>query len=444
MTASDKRSSLLRVPHWSVFTKGLLALALAHAVLFLLILPAVSPGGWMDSVIQWTYRLLTNPEREWAGDSFEPMFAALDYENARGPNDRPLYQEIFFERRTKFQYPPTSLLPAVLLQQTAKPARYAWYASFAFVLLNIAFSVLLFGRSVRDQMGAEFWNRERLLLLALALMFAVTFYPMLQAYALGQIQTWINALLAIAIWAWVSGHEKTAGVLTAIACLIKPTYAPVVLWSAIRRRWGFFAAAVVSGAAGLLVSILVFGWQDHLDYLPVLSHLSQRGESFFPNQSVNGVLNRLLGNGPNLQWDAHDFPPFRPLVYGVTIGTAVVMLAGFLLWPAVRKWPLSRFEFPLGLLIVTVASPIAWEHHYGILLPVFAMLAPVVFARGSGAQSAWLALAYLITANVITVAQRAAALPYGLNILQSYLFFGALVVLALSWKQLSPAEAQRR
>ena len=32
----------------------------------------------------------------------------------------------------------------------------------------------------------------------------------------------------------------------------------------------------------------------HIDYLRVLSYMAERGEAYFPNQSVNGLLNRLM------------------------------------------------------------------------------------------------------------------------------------------------------
>jgi hypothetical protein len=52
---------------------------------------------------------------KWGGDdSWMPMRTALDYVRKAGPG--PLYQEVFFDRHVKFQYPPTALLPLIGLQ----------------------------------------------------------------------------------------------------------------------------------------------------------------------------------------------------------------------------------------------------------------------------------------------------------------------------------------
>ena len=46
--------------------------------------------------------------RRQADDSWRPMEAARAY--ARAQPDGDIYEEIFFHRRLKFQYPPSSLL----------------------------------------------------------------------------------------------------------------------------------------------------------------------------------------------------------------------------------------------------------------------------------------------------------------------------------------------
>ena len=78
-----------------------------------------------------------------------------------------------------------------------------------------------------------------------------------------------------------------------------------------------------------------------------------------------------------------------------------------------------------------MASPIAWEHHYGVLAPIYALLAghalpTAAVGRGTGPL---LALAYLASAGFFAVAQRTA--PTAWNPLQSYLYFGALITLGL-------------
>jgi hypothetical protein len=89
---------------------------------------------------------------------------------------------------------------------------------------------------------------------------------------------------------------------------------------------------------------------------------------------------------------------------------------------------------------LTIASPIAWEHHYGVLLPIFAIL----FANmvGERARLAWLAASYLLAANFFLAANALAG--SALNIVQSYLLAAALVALALlHLRPLAAAESVR-
>jgi hypothetical protein len=76
---------------------------------------------------------------------------------------------------------------------------------------------------------------------------------------------------------------------------------------------------------------------------------------------------------------------------------------------------------------LTVASPIAWEHHFAVLLPVY-VVAYAALAQSSG-RLIWLAVSYLLVATYIAVARLLA--PTLLNIFQSYMLFGSLILLVL-------------
>src|SRR5262249_27549320 len=155
-----------------------------------------------------------------------------------------------------------------------------------------------------------------------------------------------------------------------------------------------------------------FGLADHLDYLRVLSFMSQHGEGYYPNQSINGLLNRLMSiTEPrlyaNLEFFPDRFPPFNPWVYGGTLIAAVlVLLTALFPLPTLRRvrgregWGRDRvIDFCIMALSATIASPIAWEHHYGILLPVFAVL--LATAPASRGLLTWLAASYVLTSTFL-------------------------------------------
>src|SRR5262249_58385131 len=76
---------------------------------------------------------------------------------------------------------------------------------------------------------------------------------------------------------------------------------------------------------------------------------------------------------------------------------------------------------------VTLGSPIAGELHYGILFPIFAVLR--ASAIGNRTRLIVLAVSYVVISNFFPVTNLLA--PTVLNVVQSYLLFAALVVLAL-------------
>jgi hypothetical protein len=167
-----------------------------------------------------------------------------------------------------------------------------------------------------------------------------------------------------------------------------------------------------------------------MDYLKALSHMAKHGESYYTNQSVNGLLNRMFFNGTNLHGNPHAFAPFNRWIYLATMATSIALIAAALF----RKRGASRrtgdADFLMAALTFTIASPIAWEHHYSILLPIFAVALPVVLARGRGGWGLWaLAAAFALTSNIYVAVNVLANTR--LNFLQSHLFFGSLALLVI-------------
>ena len=430
--------------NWSRFSapvRALTAIALVHIVLIQGILSLISPRHWRDTALLRTEQFFIARESD---DSWHPMFAAYDY--AVQQDHRPLYTEIFFERKIKFQYPPTALLfvaalKPLLPQQTFRqhmegPARVV---SWLFIWLSVLCSMALLLLTLRSRTQPQPKKQDLIAAAALVVLLGLTFYPVIHSYNLGQIQTWINGLLALALLCLATRRELGAGILTGIVCLMKPTYGVLVLWGLARRRWRFALSAIGVGVAGLCLSIAIFGWADHVDYPAALAFMARHGEAYFPNQSMNGLLNRLFHNGTNLEWLPNDFAPFHPVVYAGTLASSLALIGG-LLWIACRgRNEPSPFEPALAILTSTMASPIAWEHHYGVLLPIYALLASTILTKASPfrGEKWWLAASFLMTASFFAPVNQTADLPFGLNVLQSHLYCGALISLFLLYKNLS-------
>ncbi|MCX7361311.1 MAG: glycosyltransferase family 87 protein [Alphaproteobacteria bacterium] len=416
-----------------------LAILLAVGVVVVnCLLAFLSPEKYRETSLDQTAEMLRGRGGD---DSWGAMHVAL--EQFQATPTTPLYTELFFKRLYRFQYPPSSLF-ALMALRLAGPDRVRiadgmvfepWppindIVGWIFMVMTAAASAGVLELSLRRQPG--FVDRPGLPVVRAVLVVALTatFYPVIKAFTLGQIQVWINALFALALFCWVYGRPAIAGVLIGLFCLIKPHYGVLLLWALLRREWRFLIAGGIAAGIGGVASIAVFGWANHVDYLQVLQFLSRHGESYFPNHSVNGLLNRWMSlSDPAsyviLDLPAGRFPPFSPFVYGATLATSVA----FMLYGLARSSPpgdRSR-DFARMALCCTIASPIAWEHHYGILLPIFMML------LAERMEGRWrliaLMVSYVLVTNFFPALNLLAATPW--NPLQSYVLAAALVVLVL-------------
>jgi hypothetical protein len=267
---------------------------------------------------------------------------------------------------------------------------------------------------------------------AIAVALTLTYYPIVKSFTLGQIQTWINAFLAWAVLLWIWRWKVPAGGLLGLCALVKPQYALLIAWAALRREWSFAAAGSLVVALGVGAALLVLGWEHHVDYVQFLSFLSRHGEAFYPNHSINGLLNRFMSlSDPiafnNLFWSESTFPPYTWWVHATTTASAVLIMGAALL----RRRDSADRDRSLDLCVValscTMASPIAWEHHYGVLAPILALLAPLVVTERK--LLAWLCVGYVLSSQYFPLTKLLASTP--LNVLQSYLLFGAAIVLVI-------------
>ena len=271
-------------------------------------------------------------------------------------------------------------------------------------------------------------------MVAIAVAAAFTFYPNVRADVLGQIQVWIDFLFTCALIAWVLERRFVTGILIGLACTIKPQFALLLMWGLLWREWAFSGGFLVAVLPVGVVSLFRYGLNAHLGYLEVLAFLSRHGESFFANNSVNGILNGYLSSTNNLFWDADRFTPYNPVVYGGTVAASVLALAAIVFLPLLsRKVRPGIADLGIASICTVIGSPVAWEHHYGILLPLFGVALKCLLdwpaGLGRGVRLAGLAVSWVLVADFIPFANLLAGTPF--SALQAHLFFGALLLLVL-------------
>jgi alpha-1,2-mannosyltransferase len=162
----------------------------------------------------------------------------------------------------------------------------------------------------------------------------------------------------------------TAGCLIGAICLVKPQFSLFLLWAGIRRQTYFAAGQVTILVFGSFLSLALYGFDDNLKYFDVLSYLSQHGETYWDNTSVNGLVSGIIH--PNLSF-SRDFPPFDLVTYFLTMGSSIAIVALALLANRKSSSAGGLLDFITAGLCFTLAAPIAWGHHYGVVMPMLAV-----------------------------------------------------------------------
>jgi len=412
-------------------TIALGAVLLVGSLLLGMFLGFVQPHGHNGTVLDTSRSVLGGQSMI---DSWLPMGNALQV--WRSPAGQDIYAKVFFAPGDAYQYPPAALFFAMMLD--AKPApvptpleTFTLYAALAVVALSTAY---VFERMMTLR-GFELGSpRQRALRWIFVAALSLTFYPVVRAFELGQAQLWIDALFAAALAAWLARRPALSGVLVGAICLLKPQLSLLLVWGIIRKQWSFAGAIAAFCAVTFGVALIYFGLQNHLSYLKVLSVLSQHGESVYPNQSVNGLLGRLMSlqdpeSFNNLKW-RESLPPYHPLIYWGTMISSILILLPALLWRSEGNLIQRTLDLCTMALSATIASPIAWNHHYGVVFPIFAVA--LISAWGRWVTVGMIGISYVVASHFLPFTGEFARSK--LNFVQSYLFFAMLLLLAVLYE----------
>jgi len=383
-------------------------------------------------------------------DSWSPMTQALDFVH-HFPDQR-LYETLFFSRHVKFQYPLSSLLTLDFGRLLGVSQIWQYNLANAFVLILTG---ILFALFVRKLFGEISYRGVRLPVAAAAYIVALRFYPDNLAFEIGQMQLALGLLFLAACYAKMSNRPGLAGGLIGLAGMTKPQFLPLAVLAIFRRDWRFSAVLLAVAVLMTILSVLLYGWYNHLDYLKVLSFLSRRGEYQHLNQSIGGLLDRWLYHGPSLDRDPlgaipqSAFPPYIPAVYFTVLATSLVFLVlPFVVTVKGKDATSDLIGFCMAATLFTMASPIAWVHHFNVLLPGYAVAVKAAFDRWQGGRLYFSLSLIGISAILVgyPIVPASAVTDPARNILQSHVLFGAciLVVVFLQEAVVVPRLANRR
>jgi alpha-1,2-mannosyltransferase len=353
-------------------------------------------------------------------DSWGPMLGVTNFFLAHPT--LPVYQAPLPDT---MNYPLTSVLPLLWMKRSGMSdegvyhalAVASWITTWAVVGLQVTLASKLAGRGKLTPRAA--------LATALAALF---FMPITLAYSLGQAQIFVDLFFTLMVLFWFDGRERPAGAMAALLAMVKPQFALLLIWMALRKRWGALVSALVPIAVGTTLAVAIFGLKNNVSYFGVLSGLSREARSHYANQSLSGLLNRAIFNGENLLYHPYLYPPSVPWIGYLTALATVLLVLLALLFPWRERAGGMADLCAMGVVCV-IATPVAWEHHYGVMLPIFVWLWFGVYRLGYG--TAWkLALAFVLIGDFLSPLNQLASVPVA-NVLQSYMYFGALLLLGL-------------
>ena len=361
-----------------------------------------------------------------------------------------------FADSRKFQYPLTSLLPLELLDSIGlgtipdlNALNLILFVGNILLILNLANRCFIasIGNAVAPRSGTNY--PDRVLLSVVTLAAAITYYPNFMSLVYGNIQLWIDFLLTAAFVAWLSRRFFLVGILIALATAIKPQLGALLIWAVLWKQWSFCAGFLCAAIPVGLTSLVHFGLHNNLAYLDLLSFLSQHGERFYLNESINGIVHRLIENGsPHaLAGDIEGYAPYRPIVYTATL-IAGAMFGLLALLPAIlRRGETPRItDFALASICFTIGSPIVWPYHYGILLPASVVALKGVLEEpaspGKSRVAITLGLSWVLCASYMPFFRLIYQTPW--NLVSNPQFFGAVLLLLVlfrcgrAWQRHSP------
>ena len=270
----------------------------------------------------------------------------------------------------QFKYLPAFAMlaaPAALVPLAA--AKAAWFAISALLMIALLWLSL---RAMPDL------RRPAPVLLVLTFLAMAKFYA--HELVLGQVNLLFGAIAALAIVWMRQGRDAAAGLLLALAVVVKPYAAIFLPWLATRRSRVAFAVMVGALAVFLLLPAVRYGWQGNLallgDWWRTVTATTAPNLTNPDNVSVSAMFAKWLGPRPPA-------PLLAAIVSAVLLLVTAIVIAG----RGALKIP-DTLEGSLLLLLIPLLSPQGWDYVFLISTPAVMLLINDAAALPRGIQVA--------------------------------------------------------
>ena len=241
----------------------------------------------------------------------------------------------------------------------------------AFIVLDIISLILLLLINKLVVRGLEL-NKEWFLNLTC---FSLYWYPVFYCLGTGQSSMIIAACL---IGGWFCLRFKKAyiaGILFAIATLMKLFPGLVLLYLIIRKNWRAFFATVSFIVLGLFLTAFVVGFDDIRTYsITMIGRFANEWSGFMLNHSLNGVITRLFGERSVWTEPLIQLPRIKSFLI-ILLNSTILIYTILKMREMTVKQELVDYAFGLTIVAMLLLSPITWGHIFPVLiLPISLLL----------------------------------------------------------------------
>ena len=283
-----------------------------------------------------------------------PDFEVYWTAGARAAAAQPLYRES--DGHFQFKYLPAfALLAAPLAAMPLPAAKGLWFAASGVSM------VVLLGLSLRAMPNLR---RAPILLVVLTFLAMAKFYA--HELVLGQVNLLFGVLAVLAVVWMRRGHEAGAGLLLALAVVVKPYAVIFAPWLVTRRQRG----ALIGMAAGLILLLLLpavrYGWNGNLqllgDWWQTVTATSAPNLLNQDNVSLSAMYAKWLGP-----------ESAAPILAAVTGGVLLLLVGIVIAGRGGLKQP-DTLEAGLLLMLIPLLSPQGWDYVLLIATPAVMLL----------------------------------------------------------------------
>jgi Glycosyltransferase family 87 len=283
-----------------------------------------------------------------------PDFEVYWIAGSRAIAAEPLYRAE--DGHFQFKYLPAfAIMAAPLALLPVNAAKAFWFAASAVLML------VLLGLSVRALPEPR---RPVVLLLVLTFLAMAKFYA--HELVLGQVNLLFAVLVVLAVVEMRRRREWTAGLLIALAIVVKPYAAVFMPWLALRPNRAAFAAMAAGLVAALVLPTAMYGWTGNLrllsDWWTVVTSSTPPNLTNQDNVSIAAMFTKWLG------------PESGASTLSLLLGFILLALTAVVVAARRGIREPDPLEASLLLMLIPLLSPQGWDYVFLISTPAVMLL----------------------------------------------------------------------